>query len=116
MILIKVTHDNTQGRVLAQDLNTCECICEVAQAPECEHEVVGDIPADFMQLLYVGTFGKYLDIATIEQIDIIKASLTDEEFAEIGTIKELKQMKQMKDLTNDIDALALRILQKEGVL
>lgn len=116
MMLIRVTYENVCGQLLAQNLQTYECICQVEQAQECDHEVVDNIPTGFMQLLYPGTFGKYLDIATIQQIETLREGLTDEEFARIGTIPELVLTKKIEELIDDIDWMALMFLKKEGVL
>lgn len=115
-MLIKVLLQNTQGQLIAQNMDTYECICEVDQAPSCEHTVVDDIPTDFMQLLYPEGFGKYLDIATINKIDALREGLTDDEFVSINTLKELEQKKEIKNLTDDLDALTLKFLEKEGVV
>lgn len=117
-MLVKVTPQNVQGRLLAQNMTTYECICEVDQAPECEHEVAGDIPAGFMQLLYPGTFGKYLSIDTIRQIESLEESLTEEEFGEIGNIKELRLMarlNQAEERADEQDLLLFELITNGGV-
>lgn len=115
-MLIKVEPQNVSGILVAQNMKTYECIVEVEEAPLFDYEEVDDIPQGFMQLMYPGTFGEYLDIATIRMIEALKERLSDKEFAETSTIKELKMINEIKCLTTDVDQLALKFLEKEGVV
>lgn len=115
-MLIKVTPENVMGRLIAQNMKTYECIIETEETPLFDYEEVDDIPQGFMQLMYPGTFGEYLDIATIRMIEVLKEGLSEQEFAETSTIKELKMRNEISCLTTDVDQLALKFLEKEGVV
>lgn len=117
-MLVKVNIEDMTGRQLAHDKQAVECICEVGDPPSCAYAEVDEIPTTYLQRVYPDWAGESLTYAQIQELDRLKADLTDEEFAEIGNIKELKltvRLKQEEQRGVERDLVIFEILANGGV-
>jgi phosphate uptake regulator len=90
-MLVKVNIEDMTGRLLAQDKQAVECICEVDTAPNCAYVEVDEIPTTYIQRAYPDWAGESLTYAQIQELDNIVSQLGDDvNSVFIDGIRELK--------------------------